>query len=70
MLKILTDLSDEEIAKLKFHRRLLWHKTIYYPYYNATNPEITDKELRERGIEPPQDDFIEYEKRPPHDKYL
>ena len=25
MLKIVTDLTDEEIAKLKFSRRLAWH---------------------------------------------
>ena len=25
MIKILTDLTDEEIAKLKFARRLMWH---------------------------------------------
>lgn len=69
MLKIITNLTDEEIARLKYVRRLHWHwkgsrKLSVY------NEGITSEELADRGINWPQEHFIEYEKRPPHDKYL
>lgn len=69
MLKIITNLSDEEIARLKFARRLMWHwkgsRKLEYARENITNAELAD-----RGIEWKQEQYIEYEKRPPHDKYL
>ncbi len=69
MLKIITNLTDEEIARLKFVRRLHWHwrgsrKTDY------GRDTISAAELADRGIEWKQEQYIEYEKRPPHDKYL
>ena len=69
MLKIITNLTDEEIARLKFVRRMHWHwrGTRRWDFGRDT---ISDQELSDRGIELPQEKFIEYEKRPPHDKYL
>ena len=68
MLKIITDLTDAEIASMKHKRRLMWHfptRTRYRPV-----EPILDQELQERGIDLPLEPYIEYEKRPPHDKYL
>jgi len=69
MLKIITNLTDEEIARLKFVRRLHWHwrgsRKLDHGRDNILTPELTD-----RGIAWPQESYIEYEKRPPHDKYL
>lgn len=69
MLKIITDLTDEEIARLKFVRRLNWH---WRGSRRLTfgQDTIQDQELADRGIEWNQEQYIEYEKRPPHDKYL
>jgi hypothetical protein len=69
MLKIITNLTDEEIARLKFVRRMNWH------WRGSRRTEhgqdtIRDQELSDRGIEWKQEDYIEYQKRPPHDKYL
>jgi hypothetical protein len=69
MLKIITNLTDEEIARLKFVRRLHWHwRGSRRHEYGKDN--IHNAELNDRGIEWKQEQYIEYEKRPPHDKYL
>ena len=69
MLKIITNLTDEEMARLKFVRRMNWHwrgsRTMFHG-----KEQIQDQELADRGIEWKQDPYIEYTKRPPHDKYL
>ena len=69
MLKIVTDLTDEEMARLKYVRRLAWHwKGSRQTGYGREN--ITDQELSDRGIVLEQEPYVEYMKRPPHDKYL
>jgi len=69
MLKIITNLTDEEIARLKFVRRMHWHwrgsRKMDFGKDNIQTAELTD-----RGINWPQETYVEYEKRPPHDKYL
>ena len=69
MLKIITNLTDEEMARLKFVRRMYWH---WRGSRKLTfgQDTIQDAELADRGIEWKQEQYIEYEKRPPHDKYL
>ena len=49
MLKIITDLSDEEMARLKYARRINWH---YKGLYNHAQGKdnISDQELSDRGI--------------------
>ena len=68
MLKILTNLTDEEMARLKYVRRLSWHwrGTRQANYGKDT---IDNGELSDRGIKW-EDKYCEYVKRPPHDKYL
>ena len=66
ILKILTNLTDEEMARLKFVRRLAWH----YKGGRKQASQISDQELSDRGIKTEQEPYIEYVKRPPHDKYL
>jgi hypothetical protein len=69
MLKIVTDLTDEEMARLKYVRRLAWHwKGSRQNQYGRES--ISDQELSDRGIEVGQEPYVEYVKRPPHDKYL
>ena len=69
MLKIITDLTDEEMARLKHVRRLAWHwKGSRQQSYGRDM--ISDQELSDRGIAVQQEPYIEYAKRPPHDKYL
>ena len=69
MLKIITDLTDEEMARLKHARRMNWHwkgnRTLHYG-----KDKISDQELSDRGIQVEQEPYVEYIKRPPHDKYL
>jgi hypothetical protein len=69
MLKIITNLTDEEIARLKFVRRMHWHwrgsRKLSHGKDTIQTPELTD-----RGIPWNENVYIEYEKRPPHDKYL
>ena len=67
--KIITDLTDEEIARLKFVRRMNWHWRGNRRWEQGRET-ISDRELQDRGIEVPKDNYIEYLKRPPHDKYL
>jgi hypothetical protein len=69
MLKIVTDLTDEEMARLKYARRLQWHFRGYRSERYGKD-SISDQELSDRGIENPQEPYVEYMKRPPHDKYL
>ena len=69
MLKILTNLTDEEMARLKYVRRLYWHWKGSRTMFNGRD-QINDQELRDRGIEVKPEPYIEYVKRPPHDKYL
>jgi hypothetical protein len=69
MLKIITDLTDEEMARLKHVRRLAWHwKGGRHLGYGRDL--ISDQELSDRGIKVEQEPYVEYAKRPPHDKYL
>ena len=69
MLKIVTDLTDQEIATLKFTKRLHWH--LPTPYQHSDNRDlISNEEMQDRGIEVSKEKYIEYNKRPPHDKYL
>ena len=69
MLKIITNLTDEEMARLKFSRRMNWHWKGTRQLKDG-NEMIADQELADRGIQWNQEEYIEYEKRPPHDKYL
>ena len=69
MLKIVTDLTDEEMARLKYVRRLAWHwRGSRQEGYGRE--QISDQELSDRGIKVDQEPYVEYLKRPPHDKYL
>ena len=69
MLKIITNLTDEEVARLKFVRRMHWHwRGSRRADFGRDN--ILTQELTDRGIQWNQEPYIEYEKRPPHDKYL
>ena len=69
MLKIITNLTDEEMSRLKYVRRLNWHwrGTRQAMYGKET---ISEQELSDLGIELPKEKYVEYVKRPPHDKYL
>lgn len=69
MLKIITNLTDEEMARMKFRKRMHWH---WRGLRNGTSNmnTISDQELEDRGIDFPKEKYIEYVKRPPHDKYL
>jgi len=69
MLKVLTNLTDEEMARLKFQRRMYWHWRGSRTTFSGKDT-ITDQELRDRGIAVEPEPYIEYVKRPPHDKYL
>ena len=69
MLKIITNLTDEEIARLKFVRRMHWHWRGSRKLDHGRDTILT-AELTDRGIPWKQEKYIEYEKRPPHDKYL
>lgn len=70
ILKIITDLTDEEMARLKYVRRTCWHWSGSRRADQGNVNTIQDQELSDRGIEWPQEPYIEYIKRPPHDKYL
>ena len=71
MLRIITDLTDEEMARLKYVRRLYWHWNGSRRMSQSRGAEtIQDQELSDRGIEWKQEPYVEYVKRPPHDKYL
>ncbi len=68
-IKILTNLTDEEMARLKYVRRLYWHWRGSRTAHNGKDT-IADQELADRGIKNDPEPYIEYVKRPPHDKYL
>ena len=71
MLKIITDLTDEEMARLKYVRRLYWHWNGSRKLLQSGGGEsISDQEMSDRGIVQEQEAYVEYVKRPPHDKYL
>ena len=70
MIKIITNLTDEEMARLKFTRRMYWHWRGSRNMDGDGKDRISDAELADRGIASPQEPYIEYVKRPPHDKYL
>ena len=70
MLKIITDLTDEEMARLKYVRRLYWHWKGSRKLFDGRET-IQSQELSDRGITDfKEEPYIEYVKRPPHDKYL
>lgn len=69
MLKIITSLTDEEMARLKYARRLYWHWKGSRKMFDGRET-ISNQELADRGIEVKPEPYIEYVKRPPHDKYL
>lgn len=69
MLRIITDLTDEEMARLKYVRRIYWHWRGTRQTFDGKEM-IKDQELTDRGIEYKEEPYIEYVKRPPHDKYL
>ena len=69
MLKIITNLTDEEMSRLKFVRRLAWHWKGSRKGM-AGLETISDQEMSDLGITQPAEPYIEYVKRPPHDKYL
>ena len=68
ILKIVTNLTDEEMARLKHVKRMNWH--FRGQRMSRVNNNIEDAELRDRGIEPFRSEYVEYIKRPPHDKFL
>ena len=70
MIKIITDLTDEEMARLKYVRRLYWHWKGSRKMSDGVNNPISQQELSDRGIPYKEEPYIEYVKRPPHDKYL
>jgi hypothetical protein len=69
MLKIITDLTDEEMARLKYVRRLYWHWRGSRKAFDGRET-ISNQELTDKGIALAEEPYIEYVKRPPHDKYL
>ena len=69
MIKILTNLTDEEMARLKFTRRMYWHWRGTRTGRDGKDG-ISQQELSDMGIKTEQEPYIEYVKRPPHDKYL
>jgi hypothetical protein len=69
MLKIITNLTDEEMARLKYVRRLYWHWKGSRQMKDGKET-ISSQELQDRGIAYKEEPYIEYVKRPPHDKYL
>lgn len=71
MLKIHTYLTDQEMAALRFQRRYSWHTTkLEKDAFKNTSASLNDEELRDMGIKFPEDRYVEYNKRPPHDFYI
>lgn len=70
MIKIITNLDDTEIARLKAHRRMQWHRVQIHTEKTSMENNISDVELADRGIDVVKPQYVEYIKRPPHDKYL
>jgi hypothetical protein len=71
MLKIYTYLTDQEMSFLKFQRRSVWHAAnLDRDHLKSARTTISDQELSQRGVRVPQEPYVEYNKRPPHDFYL
>lgn len=71
MLKIHTYLTDQEMAALRFQKRVSWHGfKLRKDSFKDTMPYINGEELSDMGIKFPEDRYVEYNKRPPHDFYL
>lgn len=71
MLKIYTYMTDQEIAHLRFRKRVTWHSIKRQPDdYKSQMPHVSDEELNDLGINTPKRKYVEYNKRPPHDFYL
>ena len=71
MLKIFTYMTDQEMAFLKYQRRAVWHSAnLERDHIKSSKSSISDAELSQRGIKIPQEKYVEYNKRPPHDFYL
>ena len=68
--KIITNLTDEEMARLKYARRTTWHFRGMRKGNQGNAEPILEQELADREIDWPKEPYIEYVKRPPHDKYL
>jgi hypothetical protein len=50
MLKIITNLTDEEMARLKYSRRTMWHWQGLTKAERDNFEPISDQELSDRGI--------------------
>lgn len=50
MLKIITNLTDEEMARLKYSRRTMWHWPGLVKDSRGNFEPISDQELSDRGI--------------------
>ena len=71
MLKIFTYLTDQEMTFLKYQRRAVWHSAnLERDHIKSSKSCISNAELNQRGIKVPQEKYVEYNKRPPHDFYL
>eukprot|EP00340_Litonotus_pictus_P002378 CAMPEP_0170516896 /NCGR_PEP_ID=MMETSP0209-20121228/3021_1 /TAXON_ID=665100 ORGANISM="Litonotus pictus, Strain P1" /NCGR_SAMPLE_ID=MMETSP0209 /ASSEMBLY_ACC=CAM_ASM_000301 /LENGTH=103 /DNA_ID=CAMNT_0010801983 /DNA_START=45 /DNA_END=356 /DNA_ORIENTATION=+ len=71
MLRIYTYLTDQEMASLRFQKRVTWHGfKLEKDAFKNTTTSIKDEELKDLGIKFPEDRYVEYNKRPPHDFYL
>ena len=70
MLKIYTHLTDQEIAHLRYQKRLSWHSgSLQKDQFKTTLGGVPDEELKDLGINFPESKSVEYNKRPPHDYY-
>ena len=71
MLKIHTYLTDQEMASLRFQKRVSWHGFKQRKdSFKAISTHINEEELQDLGVKFPEDRYVEYNKRPPHDFYL
>merc|ERR1712046_87575 len=58
MLKIITNLTDEDMSRLKYVRRLAWHwKGTRTGLYGQET--INAQELADRGIDCPKEKYVE-----------
>ena len=71
MLKIYTYLTDQEMSHLRFQKRLSYHNfKMEKDQFKNVSQSVNDIELKEMGIKFPEDKYVEYNKRPPHDFYI
>ena len=61
MLKMITSLTDQEIASLKATRRVKWHLPILSKISDA-NETISPQHLNKYNISQRQEPYIEYQK--------